>query len=181
MDKEEVLKRVVLKCNDFVRQLSYHRAMLPHAENLRTNIWIYSYNNYIDMAVLDWCHLFGNNKDDLHWKNNVANEEEFRQHVLESLKISQADWDAYWLSVKGYRDNDVAHIKVNPKSDIPDMDTALEMVKLYYINAINELHERGIYMALPETIDTFTKQTGILAENYIKTNVIDLFEYTEPT
>jgi len=65
-DREKLLRRVALKCADFARQLSYHRALNAYKDQVRANFWIYTYNNAIDLAILDWLHLFGYHNDDLH-------------------------------------------------------------------------------------------------------------------
>lgn len=181
MHREILLKRVVLKCRDFVRQLSYHRAMLPHSKNLRTNIWIYTFNNFIDMAVLDWCHLFGSQSDDLHWRRIVVDAEWFKSEILKSLGLTGEEWDAYWKSIKDYRDKDVAHIEVRPETSVPKMDKALEAIKLYYSYAIDELHDIYEYIELPDVIDHFIDEVSRVADNYVNKNIVHLFEYAEPT
>ncbi|MFX0046479.1 MAG: hypothetical protein ACFE8Z_11570, partial [Candidatus Hermodarchaeota archaeon] len=50
---------VVLKCGDFARQLSYHLGLNKYRGQFKLNFWVYVYNNAIDLAVLDWFHLFG--------------------------------------------------------------------------------------------------------------------------
>ena len=70
-ERERILRRVALKCADFARQLSYHRALEEHDKDFKQNFWIVMYNNSIDLAVLDWFHLFGYHNDDLHWKQIV--------------------------------------------------------------------------------------------------------------
>lgn len=181
MDREEFLKRAVLKCRDFVRQLAYHRAMLPHVNNLRTNIWIYAFNNYIDVAVLDWCHLFGNWNDHLHWRNLINDADGFKKELLNTLNMTAREFDTYWESVKDYRDKDIAHIEVRPSTNVPHMDKALEAVSLYYRHLISELHQEGIYWELPDNIENYINEVTVLANTYVETNVVDLFEYTEQT
>lgn len=133
------------------------------------------------MAVLDWCHLFGNRNDDLHWRNIVSDTDRFKQNILDALGMSGAEWKTYWQSVKDYRDKDVAHIEVRPETTVPEMDKALETIKLYYSYAISELHDGGAYMELPDGITHFVDEVSQLADNYVQNRVINLFEYTGQT
>ena len=73
-EREKLLRRVGLKCADFARQLSYHRALNSYKDDFKLSFWIYVYNNSIDLAVLDWFHLFGYHNDVLHWKQIVDDE-----------------------------------------------------------------------------------------------------------
>jgi hypothetical protein len=41
------------------------------------------HNNAIDLAVLDWFHLFGYHNDDLHWKKVVQDVDGFRQGLFQ--------------------------------------------------------------------------------------------------
>jgi hypothetical protein len=43
-ERERLLRRVALKCADFVRQLSYYRAPNEH-RNFKQSFWIYMYND----------------------------------------------------------------------------------------------------------------------------------------
>ena len=179
MDKIDLQKRSILKCRDFVRQFSYHRAMFPHIKNLRTNIWIYTFNNFIDMSILDWCHLFGNRNDDLYWKNVITNNDEFKRNILANLKISEKEWNNYWSLIKDYRDKHVAHIEISPQYTIPDLTNALESIKLYYSYVIKELHENNEYLELTGTLDRFIKEATIVAEYHVNTHVVNMFDYLD--
>ena len=150
-DREKLLRRVALKCADMVRQISYHRAIEQKGQ-LNLNFWICTYNNTIDMAVLDWAHLFGNEKDDLHWKNIVNNIDEFRHDLFSTIEISTEEWIKYWESIKEYRDKDVAHIEVRPVSNVPKMNTAVKATCFYYSYVLSEIKKYGNYSQWPDDL-----------------------------
>ncbi len=154
IEREKLLRRVALKCADVVRQLSYHRAIhdQKNHSNFNLNFWICTYNNTIDMAVLDWGHLFGNEKDDLHWKNVVKNIDEFRTKLLSEVELSLEKWVAYWKAIKTYRDKDVAHIEVRPISNIPEMTIAVKATCFYYSYILSEIKKLGEYSNWPEDL-----------------------------
>ena len=167
--REKLLRRVGLKCADFARQLSYHRALHEFKEARKLNFWIYMYNNSIDLAVLDWFHLFGYHKDDLHWKKIISDVDGFREKLLSFLGLTQDEWEEYRETIKTYRDKDVAHIEVRPVSNVPEMVVALNATHFYYTAVITELKSFSNYDNWPDDLIQYHKnslnQSKSIAEN----------------
>ena len=143
--REKLLRRVGLKCADFARQLSYHRALNDYKDGFKLNFWICVFNNSIDLSVLDWFHLFGYHNDDLHWKQVVADIDSFRQQLFYHVNMTEDEWKSYREEIKIYRDKDVAHIEVRPTSQVPQMSIALQAVAYYYEYVLKELTGFGDY------------------------------------
>ncbi len=161
INREKLISRVALKCADMVRQLSYHRAihLQKNQFKFKLNFWIYMYNNAIDMAVLDWVHLFGNDKDDLHWKNIVQDIETFRADLFSALDVNREIWEGNWRKIKEYRNKDVAHIEIRPISYIPEMDLALKATCFYYSHIICELEKLGNYTRWPKDLLSYYEKS----------------------
>jgi len=49
-----------------VRNIAFHRSLLPLKDELDHNYWIFVFNNFLDMAVLDWCKVFGARSEETH-------------------------------------------------------------------------------------------------------------------
>gem|GEM_PF-4642624 len=131
-----------MMCLDFARQLSYHRALSRFRDDsgkFNLNFWTAVFNNSIDIATLDWLHLFGSDKDDLHWKKIVKDVPAFRSSLFASLGLYEQGWKSYRETVKTYRDKDVAHIEVRPRGWVPEMTLALKAADLYYKYVLSEL------------------------------------------
>ncbi len=158
-EREKILRRVALKCADFARQLSYNCALSDHANNFQQNFWIYMHNNAIDLAVLDWFHLFGYHNDDLHWKKVVQDVDAFRQGLFQSVGMNEQEWIAYRESIKDYRDKDIAHIEVQPVSYVPDMTDALQAVVYYYIYVLKELSGYSKYNHWPKDLKDYYQRS----------------------
>lgn len=167
MDRKGLLNRVCLKCADFVRQLSLHRAFDGYQGQLRHNFWIYIYNNSIDMAVLDWCHLFANHSDALHWKKVIPDGDEFRINLFKHLEISETTWKVYRDSLKSYRDKNVAHIEVLPALNIPDMTFALDSTAFYYDSVVKELKNENISAHYPDDLVQYYTACLGQTSNYV--------------
>jgi hypothetical protein len=153
--REKLLRRVALKCADFARELSYHRALADHKDDFVQSFWIYMYNNAIDSAVLDWFHLFGYHKDDLHWKRVVVDVSVFKKQLLLSLQMTEDEWKAYRETIKDYRDKDVAHIEIRPVSQVPHMTLALKATAIYYSTALAELSTFRDYGGWPIQLEDY--------------------------
>ena len=143
--REIVLRRVARKCGDFARQLSYHRSLTKYKDSFRLNFWKTVFNNAIDLAVLDWLHLFGSDKDDLHWNRIIKDTQNFKSGLLMYLGLDDSAWKDYRKTVKEYRDKDVAHIEVRPVGNVPNLNTALKAADYYYEHVYRELEPLGDY------------------------------------
>lgn len=119
------------------------------------------YNNTIDLAVLDFMHLFGSHSDDLHWKKvvNEIDHDIFRNNLHQSVGMTEGEWKADREKIKNYRDKDVAHIEVRPLSIVPEMTHALQAVAYYYSVVIAELSAFGDYSAWPEQIEDYYEKS----------------------
>lgn len=157
--REKLLRRVALKCADFARQLSYHRALEDHVRGCGKNFWIYMFNNAINLAVLDWFHLFGYHNDDLHWKQVVPDINSFRQSLLKYMNMTEGEWKAYRETIKDYRDKDVAHIEVRPVSNVPKMQDAMGATAFYYSVVLKELAGFGDYSMWPQALDEYHQKS----------------------
>jgi hypothetical protein len=157
--REKILQRVAMKCRDFARQLSYHRAFTQYKGILKLYFWRSTFNNAIDLAVLDWLHLFGSHSDDLHWKRVVDNTKIFRDGLLNYLGLDETEWKVYRQKVKEYRDKDVAHIELRPLSQVPDMTPGLKAANYYYKHVLLELATFRDYSKEPSDLIDFHKKS----------------------
>ena len=157
--REILLRRVGLKCADFARQLSYHRVLNDYKDGFKLYFWIYVFNNAIDLAVLDWFHLFGYHNDDLHWKQVVADIDAFRNQLLSHVNMTENEWKLYREEIKTYRDKDVAHIEVRPTSHVPEMSVAQKAVTYYYENVLKELTGFGDYSHWPKDLSDYHQRS----------------------
>ena len=126
-----MLRAIVL----FTRSRIYQQEIFSYlnANRVRSNFWTATANGHLDIAVIEWCKLFGVNDNATHWKKNVDDKKAFRKELLAYLKKSRKEWDAYWASVVDYRNKEVAHFDpgFSPRQ-VPWLDTAYEAMKFAY-------------------------------------------------
>ncbi len=133
MTTDQRIRRVALLCCHFTRNLAYFRAgwteLKPRREG---NFWITAIGNFIDVSVLEWCKLFGDDADNHHWKNIVTDQKIFRSELMKDIRITDREWKDNWKTIRNYRDQFVAHLDSEHTMHIPKMDIPERMVRFYY-------------------------------------------------
>jgi hypothetical protein len=100
-------------------------------------MWCVIYGNLTEIAVSEWCKLFGSDTEQnqpVHWKNIVYDSEQFPRDLFSTLGIYESKWRSYWNEMKRYRDQVIDHHdrrRVRIKNYL-QFDLALESAYLYY-------------------------------------------------
>lgn len=120
-----------------IRNVCIHRAINQNGP-MEQNFWRVTSGSAMDVAVVDWCKIFGNDvptSNPSHWKNvlSSADHAAFRSELY-LLAGSEAKWLAYWAGMKNYRDTMAAHLdEVNKRpAKFPHFDLALDSATAYY-------------------------------------------------
>ncbi len=145
------------------------------------NFWRLIHGNQIDIAVLEWCKIFGSDGEETHWKNIVpaTEHDQFRQNLLATLKITADQWTSYWQEMKKYRDNLVAHhIEASRVPSYPSLDIALQTSFIYYRYLISELRALG-EMRYPDDLQSYCAQFGDQVREIAKAAVASTAEFKE--
>jgi hypothetical protein len=134
---------------NLVRNIRLSRELHSACADPPLNFWRLIYGDLMDIAVLEWCKLFGSDDDEkqtVHWKNVVPDVDAFRHDLLSRLNIPQETWKSYWDDIKRYRDQSVAHRdqrRVEIKA-YPTFDLALLSAYFYYEVVVAELSKLGV-------------------------------------
>lgn len=110
------------------------------------NFWRVIHGDELDIAVLEWCKIFGTNTEPTHWKAIVPDNDQsqFRADLIVALGINETTWADYWQQMKDYRDSHVAHhIESAKVSQYPQLDLALRSSYFYYTYLITQLRALG--------------------------------------
>ena len=147
MSGRKRLSEVVNVLVNLVRNIQLRRQLSSACADPQLAFWRLIYGDLTDIAVLEWCKLFGLDDEDhqhLHWKS-VSNPAEFRTDMLSRLGICESKWRSYWNEVERYRDKSVAHHDLR-RSEIMNcpFDIALESAYFYYEFVVAELRKLGI-------------------------------------
>lgn len=182
LTKTERLRRVALLCCHFERNLAYYRAwhggLTPgdYGEILATID-----GNFIDMAVIEWCKIFGDIKGKHHWRK-VVDHQDFETEMLKYLNQSSEEFKNYVNENREYRDKFIAHLDDEVSINIPKMDKAKDAVEFLYGYLTGVEASTGIFIGLPTGMAVyyegcFNKASAFFARSDLdrrrKTNLID--------
>jgi hypothetical protein len=116
---EERLRRVVLVCTLFMRNLAYYRGARESPAGWRdpplssdASFWRTMANNCLDLCVLEFCKLFADKQGKHLWRKVVEQDklEQFEADLLPHVGVSVAEWNDYLDEMRRYRDKFIAHL-----------------------------------------------------------------------
>lgn len=146
---DEHLNGAVNILANLVRSAQLKRALTRADPDPALNFWRVIYGNLLDMAVIEWCKLFGSDHEDhqqVHWKNMFQDESAFRDGLYRHLGVSRNDFLEYWEELKTYRNTAAAHLDlVNPRAPFyPTLDHAIASSYYYYAQLLPALRSHGM-------------------------------------
>ena len=152
------------------RNVAHHRSFNSFRDDFNQTYWILISNNFLDVAILEWCKVFGSRSDATHWTSNVLDEAAFRAGLFEKLKINKAEWEAYRERVKAYRDKVIAHYdSASATSDHPDFCLALKACFYYYDMLNRQLKQSSIGTGYPESLEDYYEKSLAQARVFSET------------
>jgi hypothetical protein len=165
MPRKLRLRRVVILCREFARNLAYVRAgqreeysQLFAASNPTASFWRVIRNNALDMCVLEWCKLFGDKQARHYWGNIVSNPADFEEQLLINLQMGQEALGVEIAAIRRYRDKFVAHLDSENRVDIPKLDVPKSAVWFYHKRVIEHEAQPGDLYGLPRQLDAVYHQ-----------------------
>jgi hypothetical protein len=160
MSRRDRLRRVVILCRDFARNLAYYRAgqndehrLLLDTRHPGANFWRVANSNCIDVCVLEWCKLFADEKAKHHWRKIVTDPTSFQQTLLTHLGIDDAAFQEEINVMRRYRDKFVAHLDSERVMNLPMLDLAKQSVWFYHAHIVNHEANEGDLAGLPMELD----------------------------
>jgi hypothetical protein len=155
LTKRERLRRVVLLCVHFARNLAYYRAGHGRLTKSSPQFWITADCNFIDMAVIEWCKLLGDNKGRHYWTNVVTDSSSFEAAMLTHIGVNSDELAAYVDEMRTYRDKFLAHLDDLRVMDIPVLDRALAAVEFYHRHVVQHEAAAGDLAGLPTDLPDY--------------------------
>ena len=141
------------------------------------NFWIIVGGNFLNIAAIDWCKLFGSDheaRQPAHWKNTIiaSDHDGFRARLLDRLKMTEKEWGDYRAGLVFYRNRNAAHLDLTPPrpTHYPKFDGALEAGYFYY----DELAARSEVWPYPKDLKAY-------AARYLKHSLLMARLATEAT
>ena len=156
MNRRQLIRRVVLLCAHFTRNMAYFRAGWDGPTLMRTDeFWKTINGNCLDIAVLEWCKLFADPKGVHHWSKVVNKPSDFERRLLKDVAMSDQDFAEYIKLVRTYRDKFVAHLDDELVLHPPPLDAAWAAVRRYHRQVINVEAKSGDLVNLPTDLMSY--------------------------
>lgn len=163
----------IVLLRNFVWQLMHHRALKVNIKKFDQGFWRMIFSNCLDMAVLEWCKLFGANAEHHHWSKVFSDKDQFRQQILRAVGMTKDQWKTYWEELTQYRNEGVSHFSPDFRpSRWPNLEPALKSVIACYDYLLIKLEEYGIQHGFPPSLkiyaDKLYEQALIYSEKAYK-------------
>jgi hypothetical protein len=162
LTRRERLRRVVILCASFARNVAYFRAgqsQIGAAARARAHafsgFWTQVSANFLDISVLEWCKLLGDEKDKHFFRNVVTDPAAFEASLLAHLGMTASDFGDLAKKMRRYRDKFVAHLDSDAKMDIPRLTDALAANSFYHGHIVTVEAAAGDLFGLADTSEKF--------------------------
>lgn len=180
MNKKTKVRKGCLLCLSFARNYAFYKAAFNEdwthfvggMPSLSNQFWNVTTGNYIDVAVMEWCKLFGNERQEkFHWKSVVKNKALYKTQLLDMFEEGDPEWLGYREDMLIYRDKFVAHLDEENQYIIPRLEKALKLVVFHYEYLLQHENEDGFFLGKIPNIQTYFQQHFDMArEVYQKHN-----------
>jgi hypothetical protein len=155
LTRPERLRRVVVLCESFTRNLAYFRVGHDYVSRLsdahpHVSFWVQVTNNFLDICVLEWCKLFGERDRKQYgwgqhgWRAIVGNHDSFEEGLLTDLNITEEQFCDLAGRVRNYRDKFVAHLDSSLVMMPPILDNALKSLRFYHKHVVEQEAAGGV-------------------------------------
>jgi hypothetical protein len=139
-DQYRFARRMMLLCCHCVRNIGYYRMGYVNEKGTgalkdTTEFGATVNGNMLDVAVLEWCKLFADEKGRHHWKKFIRErdaQDRFHRQLRKKLSLTNDQWNDYDEQVTHYRDKFVAHLDQLNKMNIPRLQAALDATLFLY-------------------------------------------------
>lgn len=135
MERAELVDTHIKLVWGFVRAALLKGVLHAALPATRLDFWRMMMGGSLDLAVIDWCKVFGSREEETHWTKLIpdADHAAFREGLHRAIGMTEQQWSKYHDQVKGYRDEFAAHQDIDPDTkNFPKLDTALEVAFYYY-------------------------------------------------
>ena len=144
------MRKVVILCGHFLRNLAYYRAGWHRRTPRRTTqFWVTANGNFLDHCVLEWCKVFADVRGKHHWRKVVTDQDAFFESLLAALRINPVEFDAYTEEMRMYRDKFVAHLDLGNVMYPPRLRLARRSVSYLYDYVLSHEDDGGFFPENP--------------------------------
>jgi hypothetical protein len=134
----DVLKTQFPIVKRFLYHLVYSRVVRDSYQKskLRDEFWTLTIDAHLFHATINWCMVFGSDKEPTHWKRLVNQSKNhirtFGKGLLQKTGLDKNRWNAYWHHMVSFRNRFAVHRELEAYQEpVPYFDTALAVAYYY--------------------------------------------------
>jgi hypothetical protein len=156
MTPRQRLRNAGQLCLHCLRNIAYYRASQA-AIPLRgeSQFWRTAENNFLDIAVLEWCKLFADQSAKHHWRKVVTDQDKFLSELLVKLSITEDIFNSHVKEMRTYRDKFIAHLDEQNVMQIPQLDIAINSCQFLYQWILRKESQNDTFYDAPADAEAF--------------------------
>lgn len=122
----------------YTRSYAYYEVINSKIDLLSSfNFWIHTRNTHLLYAIIEWCKIFGTDRNESHWKKIFKKESKYfenavRERILNKAEFSGAEWNDYWKKLCDFRNEYCAHRNPDSQIPVPFMDKSFKAASAYF-------------------------------------------------
>jgi len=156
MTHSQRLRRVGILCCHCLRNLafylSWHEVGKPF---ISSQFWVNTNSNFLDITVLEWCKLFGDERGKQYFARVVSDPAQFRKKLFAELAVTEAAFNDCIQQMRTYRDKFVAHLDELDTMQIPDLTIAKKSTAFLYEYLLAQEAETDTFHDAPKSAKRF--------------------------
>ncbi|MBI2059330.1 MAG: hypothetical protein HYT87_06105 [Nitrospirae bacterium] len=124
---------MAILCCHCLRNLAFYRAgWRGRTPIFGGQFWRSVNGNFLDVCVLEWCKLFGDERGKHYWRKVISHPDAFFQELLGEIGVAESKLDEHIKEMRTYRDKFVAHLDDEEVMQIPTLTITLKSVSCLY-------------------------------------------------
>jgi len=143
MTRSQNLRRVAILCCHCLRNSAFCNSGRYNGERIfKGQFWINVNNNFLEIAILEWCKLFAETRGKHYWRKVISNHKTFQEGLLAEVNLTETEFGDYLNQIRSYRDKFIAHLDSEDTMYIPPLQIAVEST-VYLYDYLLENEETG--------------------------------------
>jgi hypothetical protein len=136
--------------------LAYYRAgWHENALVYDNDFWKTANGNFLDICILEWCKLFGDERGKQYWGKVITEKRQFFEGLLDEIGLSRGELETYVKEMREYRDKFVAHLDSDLVMDIPELSFAQKSASHLYDYLLANEDESDFFHGLPKGASSY--------------------------
>jgi hypothetical protein len=156
MTDYQKIRRAGIICLHCLRNIALYQASYPDDLGIQDDQFLVSANgNFLDIAVLEWCKIFGSVKEKHNWGRIVIDNNLFENGLHENIDCTKEEFTIYQDVMLTYRDKFVGHLDEENTMDIPDLTKAIKSTLYLYQHLLEITDGLDVFADAPADAEAF--------------------------